>query len=155
MSIKQSKSKRIFFAELVVICLILTGCHFNSTFENRESDKKDGEQVIAEFYKLLKHEKYKETYVLFDERFFKVTDTQKLKEIYDISFEKLGNIQSCNIDRWETQAIIGTDSKTNYLFQCDVKRSNYASKETIRLIKDKAGIKILSYHVNSDGLFKR
>uniref|UniRef100_A0A0N4ZEB5 DM10 domain-containing protein n=1 Tax=Parastrongyloides trichosuri TaxID=131310 RepID=A0A0N4ZEB5_PARTI len=80
--------------------------------------------------------------MFFDKRFFEVTDTQKLNEIYDISFEKLGDVESYDIEKWETQAIVGTDPKTNYVFILNVKRSNYASKETVMLLKEKDEVKI-------------
>lgn len=140
---------------IVPVCFLVTSCHFNSTYYNREADKKEGEKAVAQFYELLKNKDYKGTYKFFDRRFFEVTDTQKLNEIYDIAFEKLGNIESYDIERWETEAIVGTDSRVNYLFLCDVKRLNFASKETITLIKEKDEIKIISYHVNSDGFFRK
>lgn len=152
-------SKNIFNKSLVffviTICLFVSSCRFNSSYNNRESDKQDGEKVIVEFYELLKNKDYKQTYTFFDKRFFEVTDTQKLNEIYDISFEKLGDVESYDIEKWETQAIVGTDPKTNYVFLLNVRRSDFASKETITLLKEKGEIKIISYHVNSDGLFRK
>jgi len=139
----------------VILFLMLVSCRFNSSYINRAEDKRDGEQAIAQFYELLKIQDYKGTYGLFDKRFFEVTDTQKLNEIYDITFEKLGNVERYDIEKWETEAIVGANSKTNYVFLLNVKRSNYVSKETITLLKEKDGLKIISYHVNSDGLFKK
>ena len=139
----------------VILFLMLVSSRFNSSYINREEDKRDAEQVIVQFYGLLKNQDYKGTYRLFDKRFIEVTDTQKLNEIYDISFEKLGNVESYNIEKWETEAIVGANSKTNYVFLLNVKRSNYASKETVTLLKEKDDIKVISYHVNSDGLFKK
>lgn len=153
------RSKSIFNKSLVffviTICLFVSSCRFNSTYNNRETDKQNGERVVTAFYELQKSKNYEETYRLFDKRFFEVTDTQKLNEIYDISFEKLGDVESYDIEKWETEAIVGTDPITNYVFLLNVKRSNYASKETVTLIKEKDEIKIISYHVNSDGLFKK
>lgn len=140
---------------MVFICLLILGCHFNSVYNNRETDKQDGEKAVVAFYELIKSRSYEETYMLFDKSFFEVTDTQKLNEIYDISFKKLGNVESYRIEKWETQAVVGTSPKTNYVFQLNVKRSHYLSQETVILLKEKDDIKIVSYHVNSDGFFKR
>lgn len=140
---------------VLLIYLFIVSCRFNSTYNNREEDRQDGEKTIAQFYELLKNQDYKGTYRLFDKRFFEVTDTQKLNEIYDITFEKLGNVERYDIEKWETEAIVGANSKTNYVFLLNVKRSNYVSKETVTLLKEKDGLKIISYHVNSDGLFKK
>ncbi|HTO16566.1 MAG TPA: hypothetical protein VLZ83_12400 [Edaphocola sp.] len=139
----------------VILFLMLVSCRFNSSYINREEDKRYGEQAIAQFYELLKNQDYKETYRFFDKRFFEVTDTQKLNEIYDITFEKLGNVEHYNIEKWETESIVGKDPKTNYVFLLNVKRSYYESKETFTLLKEKDEIKIISYYVNSDGLFKK
>lgn len=140
---------------MISACLVISACHFNSSYNNREVDKQDGEKVVSQFYELLKNKYYQKTYIYFDKRFFEVTDTQKLNKIYDISFEKLGDIESYSIERWETEAIVGTDPKINYQFLCNVKRTNYASKETITLLKEKGEIRIIGYHINSDGLFKK
>ena len=153
MSVELLRVIRIFF--VFSISLIFVSCRFNSSYINREEDKRDAEQAIAQFYELLKNQDYKGTYRLFDKRFFEVTDTQKLNEIYDISFEKLGDVESYNIEKWETQAIVGTDPKTNYVFLLNVRRSDFASKETITLLKEKGEIKIMGYHVNSDGFFQK
>lgn len=148
-------SQKLFLFFIIPICLVFSSCRFNSTYNNRETDKQDGEKAVAAFYELLKNKSYKETYRLFDKRFFEVTDTQKLNEIYNIAFEKLGDVESYDIEKWETQAIVGTDSKTSYIFLLNVKRSNYASKETATLLKEREEVKIVSYHVNSDDLFKK
>lgn len=148
-------SNRLWAFFVIVVCLTITGCHFNSTYNNREADKEEGEKVVTQFYELLKSKNYQETYKLFNKKFFDVTDTQKLNYMYDISFEKLGNIERFHIERWETQAIIGTDPQTDYLFLCEVKRTNFVSKETITLTKENDVIKIVGYLVNSDGFFQK
>lgn len=142
------------FFYIIPICLTFFSCHFNSTYNNREADKQDGEKAIAVFYELLKSKSIEDTYRLFDRRFFEVTDTQKLNEIYDISFSKLGNVESYDIEKWETQAVVGTDPKTNYVFLLKVRRSSYVSKETVTLQKENDEIKIISYHVNSEGFLR-
>jgi len=151
MSVELLRVIRIFF--VFSISLIFVSCRFNSSYINREEDRQDGEQAIADFYELLKNQDYKGTYGLFDKRFFEGTDTQKLNEIYYISYEKLGSVERYNIEKWETEAIVGANPKTNYAFLLNVKRSNYVSLETVTLLKGKDGLKIVGYHVNSDGLF--
>jgi len=145
-------NKSVFF--VITICLFVSSCRFNTSYNNREADKQDGEELIVEFYELLKNKEYNRTYTFFDKRFFEATDTQKLNEIYDISFEKLGDVESYDIEKWETQAVVGTDPKTNYVFQLNVKRSDFGSKETLTLIKEENEIKIIGYHVDSEGFFK-
>jgi len=146
---------KIIIAFTALICFSAISCHFNSTYENRDIDKEDGEKIVAQFYESLQSNDYKKTYIFFDKQFFEVTDTQKLNHIYDISFGKLGKIESYNIEEWQTTAIVGTDSKTNYRFVCNVKRSNFMSKETLIFLKESKGIKIISYHVNSEGFFEK
>ncbi|MBL7718441.1 MAG: hypothetical protein JNL72_06375 [Flavipsychrobacter sp.] len=145
----------LFFIAISQTCLFISSCHFNSSYINREEDRKDGEEIIDKFYGLLINENYKESYKLFDKRFFEVTDTQKLNNIYNLAFNDLGKVESYSIEKWETEDIVGTDARIKYLFQCSVKRSNFASKETLMLIKEKDGIKIISYNVNADTLSKK
>lgn len=151
----KKKMKTILNVFPLVLFVMFVSCRFNSSYINREEDKREGEIVISEFYELLKNQDHKGTYKLFNKRFFEITDTQKLNEIYDISLEKLGEVESFEIAKWETEAIIGTNSRTNYVFLCDVKRSNFTSKETITLIKEKDEITILSYYVNSAGFLNK
>lgn len=47
---------------IVPVCFLVTSCHFNSTYNNREADKKEGEKAVAQFYELLKNKDYKGTY---------------------------------------------------------------------------------------------
>jgi hypothetical protein len=138
---------------VIPICLFVVGCYFNSTYNNREIDRKHGEEVVAQFYELVKNKNYQEVYKYFSKRFFEVTDTQKLNYIFDIASEKLGDIESFNVERWETQAVVGTNPKTDYFFLCDVKRLNFVSKETFMLTKEKDEIKIIGYQVSSEQFF--
>ena len=140
---------------LSLICsLTLIGCSINSTYYNRENDREDGVKVVVKFYHLLGDMKYQETYQLFDESFFKVTDTQTLRKLYDITFDKLGKPEGCDLQKWKTQAIVGSNPQTDYEFVCIVKRSKYPSRETITLKKVNEEIKIVRYSVNSDQLLK-
>lgn len=138
-----------------LICsLTLIGCRVNSSYYNREIDQKEGVEVVSKFYHLLGDEKYQESYQLFDESFFKVTDTQKLKSLYDFASDKLGKPEGCDLEKWKTEAIIGSDPETRYEFVCIVKRSKYPSRETITLKKVNEEIKIVRYSINSDKLLK-
>lgn len=136
-------------------CIGMTSCHVNSTYQNRDEDRREGEKVISELYDFIEKGNYDEAYKLFDKKFFDVTDTQKLNRIFEVSQNRLGKIKSYTLENWQTEAIVGTDPKTNYFFVCIVKRSNFDSKETVILEKVKSTIKILGYNVNSDGFFER
>lgn len=144
---------RLFVILALGIFLSISACHFNSSFNNRLEDKHEGEQVVEQFYESLKRNDFRNSYSFFSSNFFEVTDSQKLAYIFSITVEKLGKLESFSIDHWETEAVVGTDPGTNYLFVCEVKRSKFLSKETIRLSKKDGKVKIVGYQVNSDGFF--
>jgi len=145
----------IFKYIIISICLFFSiGCHFNSTYDNLEKDRKSAEVITNKFYSLLKDRNYTATYQLFSEQFFAATDTQKLNNIYEVTYEKLGPIDSISLEKWQTQDIRGTDSRTDYAFLYKVKHKNYNSEESIVLTKENGAIKIIGYHVNSDGFFQ-
>lgn len=130
-----------------ILITFLCSCHYNSTYNNREEDKIEGEKVIENFYHLLKNEDYSLTYKLYSPRFFEVTDTQKLQNFYKITLDSFGSIDNFQIANWQTQKVVGTDTKTDYLFICKVNRSNASCKESIALTKENGEIKITGYHV--------
>lgn len=141
------------FLMLVAILLIstLSSCQFNRTFTNREEDKKEAEQVTSKFYELLKSKKYEETTALFSEKFFEVSDKEKLFQIYKITEEKLGALQEVAIGDWQTKVVIGTNPSSTYVLVYKNKYEKFESKETIRLTKETDGkIRILGYTINSD-----
>lgn len=101
--IKMSKylTKSLFF----IAIFFIIGCHFSAIYNNRQEDKNDAEKIIDKFYSLQEKLNYNETYKLFSTRFFAITDTQKLNNLYDTVNTKLGIITDFSIERWETQAI--------------------------------------------------
>ena len=122
--------KKSFIAVMFLLSLAglgLVSCHVNSSYINRENDKNDGEKIVAQLYDLLKNKDYVSTYSIFDKRFFQVTDTQKLHEMYEVAYEKLGTIEGYTIENWKTEAIVGTDSRTNYQFLCNLKKTIFTS----------------------------
>jgi hypothetical protein len=136
---------------ILSLFILLTSCHFNSTFNNRVEDKDDAQKTTEWFYDMLKSQDYKATYELFSDKFYAVTDTQKLSDLFHATNERLGSIETFNMVKCETHVIEGTDEQANYALIYSVKRKNYDSKETLVLDKENGKIKIVSYSVNSDG----
>jgi hypothetical protein len=136
---------------IIAFLLTLTSCSFNQIYKDQESDKKDGEQVTQKFYwEILHGSNQDKIYNLFGEKFFEVTDKEKLEELLNIT-TKIGPVEEYNLSKWETLVVKGTNPKSEYLFTYDVKRGNETTHETFTLEKDKEGsIKIVGYHVNQD-----
>src|SRR5882724_7812830 len=98
---------------ILISLMLLFSCNFNATYTNREEDKSDAQKITNVFYNLLRNQKYNETYKLFSQKFFDVTDTSKLNEMYQMTFKKLGPIDNINLDHWQTQVIKGTNSSSS------------------------------------------
>ena len=144
------------FSKILFLCFITfigAGCNFNATYKNREADKQDAEKITSKLYSYIDSGKYNQTHELFSEKFLAVTDTAKLNQIFTTTYEKLGKIKDRKLQRWETVVVKGTTPISEYLLIYDVSREKYKSIETIRMLKEKDIIKIISYNVNSDGFF--
>jgi hypothetical protein len=139
---------------LVTTLLFATGtsCSFNSQYINREEDKKDGELVASQLYDLLKAKDYEGTTRLFSKKFFEVTEKEKLFTIFSTTNEKLGDLQTTQIETWETRRIEGSNPSANYVFVYKNTYNKFPAKETIRLVREEDGqIRIIAYNINSDG----
>lgn len=134
---------------------LLVSCNFNQIYKNRESDKADGEKITQKFYWEFKHGGNQEDiYKLFGEKFFSVTNKEKLVELLNITGQ-IGPVQEYNLSKWQTLVVKGSNPKSEYLFTYDVKRGTEKTQETFTMEKDKNGIiKIVGYHVNQDLLNK-
>lgn len=88
---------------------LLFSCHFNATYNNRVEDKDDAQKVTNAFYHLLRNGEYNDTYILFSKKFFQLTDTSKLGNLYQITYNKLGAIDYINLDHWQTQVVKGNN----------------------------------------------
>ena len=134
----------------IFLLSVMTSCQMNRTYQNRDEDKIEGEKFVNHFFELLKNKNYDETYKMYSPKFIAITNQEKIKEIYDFSFGKLGEIEDINIERWETIRVEGSNPLSSYAYIYNVKRSKYASIETFKLEKEGNEIKILSYNVNYD-----
>jgi len=137
----------------IFISMSFTSCHYIENCKNRVEDKNEAEKITNQFYELVKQDNFSKTYNLFSNKFFSVTDTVKLNNIFRTTNEKLGAIDSIKLYNWETAIIKGTVEKSNYFLQYKVKRKKFNSKETFILTKEKGIVKIIGFNVSSDGLF--
>jgi len=104
-------------AQWVILLLsILTSCHVNSDYINREKDKNDGEVVLTAFYQILKSRDYEKIDTLVSEELLRALSKEKLMKIFKTTNEKLGELQSVKIVSWETRVRVGTDAKAEYFF---------------------------------------
>ncbi|MGG5211020.1 hypothetical protein ACQWU4_19030 [Chryseobacterium sp. MIQD13] len=141
---------------IILISFLLISCSFNQTFSNREEDKKEAEKISQKFFWELKYGGNLDTiYNLFSDKFFEVTNKEKLLQIINVSQNDIGRVEEYNLVKWETLIIKGSNSKSEYLLIYDVKRGSGKTEETFSMEKDKNGdIKIVGYRVNQDLLNK-
>lgn len=143
-------SSRIILALLTLS--IMTSCHYNSQYLNREEDKNEAEQVTNKLYDFLKSKNYEGTNDLFSKKFFEVTDKEKLLKIYAMTNEKLGDLITTEVESWETKVVKGSNPSSNYVLVYKNKYERFEARETITLTKEEDGqIRILGYNINSDG----
>lgn len=88
-------------------------------------------------------------YKLFGEKFFEVTDKEKLVKLINVVNE-IGPVEEYNLAKWETMVVKGSNARSQYFFKYNVKRGT-KTEESFTLEKNKEGdIKIVGYHVNQD-----
>ncbi|PQA95659.1 hypothetical protein B0A69_04600 [Chryseobacterium shigense] len=141
---------------LILISFLLISCSFNQTFSNREEDKKEAEEISKKFFWELKYGGNLDTiYNLFGDKFFEVTDKEKLLQIINTTQNDIGRVEEYDLVKWETLIVKGSNAKSEYLLVYDVKRGTAKTEETFSMEKDKNGdIKIVGYKVNQDLLNK-
>jgi hypothetical protein len=134
----------------ILFSFLLISCNFNQFYKDREADKEDGEKIPQKFYWELRYGGNQDNiYKLFDEKFFAVTDQEKLLELINTTQNKIGPVQEYNLAKWETLVVKGSNARSQYLFTYNVKRGTENTEETFNLEKDKDGnIKIVGYRVN-------
>ncbi|OYQ50370.1 hypothetical protein CHU92_00125 [Flavobacterium cyanobacteriorum] len=136
---------------LLVIIFLLSGCNLNATFTNEEHEKNEAEKVVNNFYALLYLKDYKITDKLFSNHFFEKVNKDQFQRILENNQEKLGDILSNNLIDWKTFRVEGTNAKSEYVLIYEVVYTKFKTIEKIEMVKEENVIKIIGYHVNSDG----
>ncbi|WP_129038158.1 hypothetical protein [Chryseobacterium sp. CH21] len=138
---------------LLLLSFFLMSCSFNQFYKDRESDKADGEKIPIKFYWELRYgNNPDDIYKLFGEKFFEVTDKEKLVKLMN-TVNEIGPVDEYNLAKWETMVVKGNNARSQYFFMYNVKRGTKKTEESFTLEKNKDGdIKIVGYRVNQDML---
>lgn len=136
---------------LLLFSFFLMSCSFNQSYKDRESDKIDGEKIPIKFYWELRYGKNPDDiYKLFGDKFFEVTDKEKLVKLMN-AVNEIGPVEEYNLAKWETMIVKGSNARSQYFFMYNVKRGTKKTEESFTLEKNKEGdIKIVGYRVNQD-----
>lgn len=136
------------FVILALFVCALSGCTCNSTFQNRESDKRDAERITDNFYAQLHLNQFDEIKSLFSDSFYKVVDTGKLRLYIKQADEEFGTITNDSLVTCESRVIRGTNAKAEYIVVYYVTRTKKNTTETFLLNGDDNGVKIVRYNIN-------
>ena len=138
---------------LLLLSFLLISCSYNQFYKDRESDKTDGEKIPIKFYWELRYGNNPDDISkLFGEKFFEVTDKEKLVKLMN-TVNAIGPVEEYNLAKWETMVVKGSNARSQYFFMYNVKRGTKKTEESFTLEKNKEGdIKIVGYRVNQDML---
>jgi hypothetical protein len=139
--------KKLLFTWTVSAC-VLCGCTFNSSYQNRENDKKEAEKVTNNFYALLELKQFNQVEKLFSDTFFSIVGQDGLSQVIKRSNEEFGSVVRDSLIEWETRVITGTNSRSDYTLRYDVSRTKKNTIETFSLRGEAKGIKIVGYNVS-------
>jgi hypothetical protein len=136
--------------------IVLAGCVYSMTYNNREQDKADAEKVTTKLFEYLKSKNYDATYSLYSDSLWLNTPKQSIKKIYTYSDDKLGNLQSTSIEKWQTKVITGTKPSGEYEFIYKNKYERDTAQVNVVLVKEHDGkIRIIGYHINSQAFLAK
>ncbi len=147
-----------FQSKLVLLLLVLffTACSLNATYNNREDDKAEAEQVTAKLFLDLQTKNYAAADTLFSKDFYKITSKDKLNEVFKVTQEKLGDLGDTNLTDWKTRVVSGADASADYAFFFGNTYKKAIGQVAIRLHKDPDNkIRIVYYTVKSDAFVSR
>src|ERR1700743_1402067 len=148
--------KYIKLAVIAILFGIIHGCTYSASYLNRDQDKQEGKKVTDQLFDDLKNKNYDATFGLFSKKFFDVTPKDKLKNIFTFTQDKLGDLKSSEVFKWQTKIITGTNPSSDYEFLFKNRYQKYPAEVDIILAKDSGGkVKIISYRINSDGFFAK
>ncbi|WP_447635421.1 DUF4019 domain-containing protein [Flavobacterium microcysteis] len=143
--------KKLFLFTIIAILPLFTSCTINGTNQNEESEKIEAEKTAEQLYDYISKKDFLSTEKLFSEKFYAVSSKENLHDILEKTNKVLGNYERRELLDWKTSRTIGTNPKSEYLLIYEVKYQKFKAKETITLLKEDGIIKIIGYHVNSDG----
>lgn len=149
---KSPKTLFIAFA----LCMFASACTFTTTRLNREEDKAAAENVAKKFFGYLKSKDYDATLKLCSDSLWVNTTKENLKNVYTYSDDKLGDLKSDSLVKWQTKVVSGTDPWARYELIYKNHYQNGPADVDILLTKESNGeIRILGYHINSALFLKK
>lgn len=138
----------------MLVAATVISCNLNATYHGQNEDKKDAEDIANALYGHIIDSNYVEAHKLFSKKFFEATPKDSLNKIFLMTRKHLGSFKNNKLIDWKTQHVVGTDPKTEYVVAYEVEYSNHIAMETISMLKEKDSVKIIGYHVNSNGFLK-
>jgi len=130
--------------------LFLVGCNVNTVHPNEISDKEDAEKIAEQLFSSLEQNNFLEAQDLFSDRFFEVTPRDSLNSIFE-RVKTLGKFKHRTLADWNTFRITGSNPKAEYTLNYVTEYSLFPAQEIIKMEREDSLIKIISYHVYSDG----
>jgi hypothetical protein len=138
---------------LVVSCLLLIfvasalpGCVCSIT-----EDKEAAERTMNSVFECIRDRDYESALQYYSIEFFGETPEDQWTDILETINEKLGDLQSWDLDRWKTTRMTGTKCGTYVDMTYRTQYSKYDAVETVTLKKSGSAFKVLGHNINSEG----
>lgn len=134
---------------LLPLLALMCSCNFNATYIDRESDIARAHYTIAKFYELVQTKQYEKTYSYYSPKFLAVTDTSKIRQIYETCFEKFGTLRDYTLEEGHSKVVVGTKPRGEYTLSYTISHTLHDSKEKFYVIEEDGKIQIMQYQVES------
>ncbi len=140
--------KRFYLLALVFLMAVtITGCSL-------VEDKSVAENVVKNYFELIKDKNFEKTLTLYSKQFFEKTKKEDWLQILKNINGKLGDLQKYELIRWNINKRVGTGSGTYFSLQYQVTYSKYPANESFTIFKKRRGseLRIVGHFINSQGL---
>ena len=136
---------------LMFLILLTYACTNNNVYINREQDNNEGKAFLNKFYSNVLNKNYEGVDGMVGDSLRQLAGNNGISKMVKFIDSKVGNYKSYIIDDRYIRCVTGSDNQTSYNYKLEVTYDKGTIDEIIGFKKQNgSGIKINSYHANSD-----
>ena len=144
--------KKALLYSVLITSMFLTGaCTFNNVYLNREDDNSEGKVFLNKLYSNITNKNYEGVDEMVGDSLKQLAGSNGISKMMKFINSKVGNYKSYIIDDYYIRCVTGSNNETSYNYKLKVIYDKGTIDEIIGMRKQNGtGIKINSYHANSD-----
>jgi hypothetical protein len=128
----------------IVVVTSVPGCVCSIT-----EDKEDAERTMNTVFECIRYKDYQSTLQYYSDDFFEKTSRDQWVAMLEAVDEKLGDLDSWQLEGWKTTKLTGTNPGTYVELTYQTKYSKYDATETVTLKRTGAEFRVFGDHYDS------